>query len=96
MAMYSSDKVNMEIHIGSQNVKLTVPFLKQDFVRDTESEIGKLLSSLRQKFPRKDERELLAMIVYQYASYYRDLLSRHEEALRLAEECNDKLDSIEL
>lgn len=86
----------MEINIGGQIVKLTVPFLKQDFVRDTESEIGALFSSLRKKFPRKDERELLAMIIYQYASYYRELTSRHEEALRLASDCEKAIDSIEL
>lgn len=86
----------MEINIGGQNVRLTVPFLKQDFVRDTETEIGKLFSSLRKKFPRKDERELLAMIIYQYASYYRELLFRHEEALRLAKDCEERLGRIEI
>ncbi len=96
MAMYDSEKVNMEINIGGQNVKLTVPFLKQEFVRDTESEIGSLFSSLRKKFPRKDERELLAMIIYQYASYYRELLGRHEEAMRLARDCEERLDRIEI
>ena len=93
--MDESAQVNMEIKIGDQNVKLTVPFLKQDFVRDTEDEIGKLYSALRKKFPRKDEDELLAMIIYQYASYYRELLSKHEEALKLARDCESRLDEIE-
>lgn len=90
-----SEKVIMEINIGAQNVKLTVPFDRQLWVRDTEKEIDGLYSSLRKRFPRKDERELLAMIVYQYASFYRDLLAEHEEALNRAKELNDLLDRIE-
>ncbi|MDE7413050.1 MAG: cell division protein ZapA [Muribaculaceae bacterium] len=86
----------MEIKIAEQTVKLSIPFLKQDFVRDTENEIKSLFLSLRRKFPRKDESELLAMIIYQYASYYRELLLRHEEAKNLAMEIENTIDSIEV
>jgi len=92
--MDDSEKVNMEINIGGQVVKLSVPFSKQDFVRDVEDEIGKLFQSWRKNFPRKDERELLAMIIYQYASYYRELTSRHEEAMNLTQQCLNDIDAI--
>lgn len=86
----------MEINIGGQSVKLTVPFSGQDFVRDVEKEVDHLYQSWRKNFPRKDERELLAMIIYRYASYYRQLTSRHEEALRLASDCESAIDAIGL
>ena len=94
--MDDSEKVYMEINIGGQVVKLTVPFSEQDFVRDVEQEIDRLYHSWRKNFPRKDERELLAMIVYRYASYYRQLTLRHEEALRLANDCESAVDAIGL
>lgn len=84
----------MEVIVGSQRVKLNVDFERQDFVRDTEDEIYRVFSTLRKRFPRKDERELLAMIVYQFASYYRGILDERDEALRLARECEERLDGI--
>lgn len=94
--MDDSEKINMDINIGGQKVKLTVPFRKQNFVRDVETEVGHLFDAWRIQFPRKDERELLAMIIYQYASFYKELTLRHEEALRLAEDCEKRLEDIEL
>ena len=94
--MDPSDKVNMEINIGGQIVNLTVPFQRQDFVRDTEREIDLIFSDLRKRFPRKDERALLAMVIYQYASNYFDLRSKYERALALASECERKIDEIGL
>ena len=81
----------MELHIGSQTVAVTVPFNKQNFVRDTETEIDQLYSNLRIKFPKRDERDLLAMIVYQYADYYRELLQIHKKACHVALECEQQI-----
>ncbi|MDE5870146.1 MAG: cell division protein ZapA, partial [Muribaculaceae bacterium] len=89
--MDTSEKVNMEINIGGQIVNLTVPFQRQDFVRDTEREIDIIFSDLRRRFPRKDERALLAMVIYQYASNYFDLRSKYERALSLASDCERKI-----
>ena len=88
-------KVNMSIKIGGQTVNLTVPFHRQDFIRDTENEIDKIFRDFRRKYPQKDERELLAMIVYRYASFYRDQLAADAEALSIARRCEEGLDRLE-
>ena len=92
--MKDSDDIKMEIAIGGQKFSISVPFSRQNFVRDIESEIGNLFSSLRKKFPKKDERELLAMIIYQYASHYGEIRERHQVALDLAIKCEKKIDDI--
>lgn len=94
--MDDSMKINMQINIGGQPVALTVPFDRQDFVRDIESEIDKLFATWRRSFPKKDDRELFAMIAYQYASRYKDLISTYEEALRAALKCDEQIDAINL
>ena len=55
-----------------------------------EKEIQELYSIWRERFPRKSDHELLAMIAYQYASYYRDLLKIHKQAVAMADECNSE------
>ncbi len=57
---------------------LTVPFNRQDNVRECEKALNALFSEWRHKFPRKSSSELLAMIAYQYASYYMELNSRYD------------------
>lgn len=92
--MDDSEKINMKINIGGQPVWLTVPFGKQDMVRDVEAEIGRLYASWRKTFPSRDNHELLAMIAYQYASHYKELSLKYEDAARLARECEEGLDAI--
>ncbi|MDE6237027.1 MAG: hypothetical protein K2M45_04100 [Muribaculaceae bacterium] len=92
--MDESRKVKMEVIVGRQRVNLNVDFMKQNFVRETEDDIHRIYTTLAQRFPRKDESELLAMIVYQYASYYRELLAIHDEALRMALDCEKEIDKI--
>lgn len=92
--MDDSEKINMKINIGGQTVWLTVPFGKQNMVRDVEAEIGRLYASWRKIFPTKDNHELLAMIAYQYASHYKELSLKYEDAMRLARDCEAGLDDI--
>ena len=58
---------------------LSVPYPDQDSVRDTEKAINDLYSDWRVKFPRKNPQELLAMIAYQYASFYYALSARYDD-----------------
>lgn len=88
-----TEKIKMEINIAGEHIKLSVPFNRQDLVRDTEKGVAELYDSWRLRFPRKSESELLAMIAYQYASYYYELLSlqqqasaRVEQLIRISEE----------
>lgn len=68
----------MEIVIAGEHLKLSVPFSDQDMVRDTEKEIGELYDSWRRRFPAKSVDELLAMMVYQYASRYHLMITERE------------------
>lgn len=92
--MGDSEKINMEINIGDHEVQIRVPFDKQDSVRDLEKEVDQVFSGLRKIYPRKDTAEILAMIVYRYASYYHDLADLHAEVRRVAEDCSRALDEI--
>lgn len=93
--MEDSEKVNMVINIGTQPVKLEIPFERQEFVRDVEDEIRVLFSKWRRSYPTRDERELLAMMVYQYASYYSDLKTLQNKALMLANDCLADMDNMD-
>lgn len=82
----------MYLNIGDQRISLTVPYARQDFVRDVETEVDKLYRKWRLNFPSKSDREILAMVAYQYASFYGELKERYEAAMKKAAEC---LESIE-
>lgn len=92
--MKDTDNVKMELNIAGERISLTVPFSRQDSVRDTEKSIANLYDSWRKKFPMRTNTEVLAMVAYQYASYYLDLLRRQDEALVLASELDQMADSI--
>lgn len=85
--MEESEKIKMYLNIGDQRITLTAPFDRQDFVRHTEREVDSLYRKWRKAFPAKSERELLAMVAYQYASFYGELLERYESASAKADEC---------
>ncbi len=84
----------MHVNIAGEYISLAVPFDEQDFVRDTERHIAELFDSWRERFPSKSVRELLAMMTYQYASYYEAISLRQKETLHSLAECNDRLDRI--
>ena len=92
--MKDQDKINMEIKIGGEPIRLTVPFQNQELTRSVEEEINTLYATWHRSFPKRSEKGLLAMMVYQYASYYKELTIKYQEATRKAEECLDNLDDI--
>ncbi len=92
--MKDQEKINMEINIGGEPIKLTVPFQNQELTRSVEDEINKLYATWRRNFPKRSEKGLLAMMVYQYASHYKELSVKYQEAIGKAEECLGKIDSI--
>ena len=92
--MKDSDRIKMRVTIAGETVSLAVPFDEQDFVRDTEKSIMELFDKWRERFPSKSVRELLAMMTYQYASYYHTLNIRHSEAIKELEACNARLDEL--
>lgn len=92
--MTESDNVKMEISIAGELLQLTVPFSRQEAVRNTEKAVNDLYSEWRKKFPRKSEKELMVMIAYQYASYYDDLRKRYDNAAYTARRADEALDKM--
>lgn len=84
--MKDTDKIKMRIKIAGMSIPLIVGFDEQDHVRETERRVAELFDNWRRMFPAKSEQELLAMMTYQYASYYLALSkSREQIAEQLSE-----------
>lgn len=77
--MKDTDKIKMRIKIAGMSIPLTVGFDEQDHVRETERRVAELFDNWRRMFPAKSEQELLAMMTYQYASYYLALSKSREQ-----------------
>lgn len=94
--MKDPEKIQMEINIAGEHITLDVPFQNQEMTRDVEKEANNLYAKWRSKFPKDSEKHLLAMMVYQYASYYKDLTNRYMEAKKKASECLGSIEDINL
>lgn len=92
-ATMTTDKgnINIEINIAGEFIRLVVPYDKQESVRKCESAVNSLYSEWRNRFPRKTPMEILAMIAYQYASFFNDLEQKYQQ---LSEELADISESI--
>lgn len=87
--------IEININIAGEPIRRTVPFDKQDFTRDVEAEVNNMFSIWRTRFPNKTEKGLLAMMLYQYASYYKELTEKYQAGILKAEECLAKLGGIQ-
>ncbi len=87
-----NDKIKMQINIAGERISLTVGFDEQDAVREAEASVATLFKEWRSRFPKKTVQELLAMIAYQYASYYLALRGRHEEIIKTLTEFENRID----
>lgn len=92
--MANADKIKMRIQVADEVIPLTVGFDEQDDVRDTESRIHALYADWHRRFPHKSTKELLAMMTYQYASYYLAYSRRYEDVTRMLEEFEGKIDDM--
>lgn len=90
--MTESDKVNMTINIGGEHIPLTIDFNLQDAVRDAEKAASDLFNTWRLRWPNRTDKEILAMVAYQFAYYYQDLLERQALAAAIAEDTASLLD----
>lgn len=80
-------KIKMHLNIGDQEITVQVPSDRRDFIRDVEKNVNGLYSKWRKDFPGKTNAEILAMVTYQYASFYSTYKERYEAALSKADEC---------
>lgn len=94
--MKETEKINMEINIGGERITLDVPFQKQDLSREVETEINGLFAKWRKSYPKKSDKQLLAMMVYQYASYYKELTLRYMEVQKKALGCLESIKDIKI
>ncbi len=92
--MNDSDKVPMTINIGGEHIQLSVAFDRQNAVRDAEEAAAGLFETWRKRWPSRSDKEILAMVAYQYALYYQELLERYEKAAALARDTDEKLAKI--
>ncbi len=91
--MKDQELINMEINIGGEPIKLSVPFQDQELIRTVEDEINGLYATWRRNFPKRSEKGILAMMIYRYASYYKKLSINHQEAIDIAAKCLENLES---
>lgn len=82
----------MHVKIAGLTIPLTVAFKEQDHVRETEKRVAELFDNWRRMFPSKSVGELLAMMTYQYASYYLALTRSRDEAMKQIEAFEAVLD----
>lgn len=88
------DNVKIEINIAGELIILSVPFDEQVNVRKSERSINALYKEWRRQFPKKSHSELMAMICYRFASYFRNLSDQYEELSRQLDETSSMLDSL--
>ncbi len=92
--MKEKETVRMEINIGGVRMMLTVPFDHQNAVRDTEALVGELYNSWLKKYSDKKPNEVLAMVAYQFAAHYSELLAQQRRALMEADMIDDRLSDL--
>lgn len=92
--MDGMEEIKMTLNIGGTRIALTVPFTRQDFVRDVEGEVNRLYHSWRHQFAGRTDREIMAMMAYQFASYYYELRERYKQAGELTGRCAAALEKL--
>lgn len=73
---------------------LSVPYSDQEQTRETEAQINRLFTMWRGRFPEKSDRELLAMIAFQYAGHYTALLREREATMEAAKKADNALSEL--
>ncbi len=92
--MTDAENVNLELNIGGVRIPLSVDKPKLTAVRETEQELRELFDTWRDRFPSKTTQQLLAMIAYQYATFYRELKDRYQAASNAAGSLEYGIDSL--
>ncbi|MDE6230588.1 MAG: cell division protein ZapA [Muribaculaceae bacterium] len=81
------EKIIMKLSVGGETFTHTVNFADQNRVRDVEKDVNDLYTKWRKRFPGMTDRTVMAMVAYQFATHYKELMAMYEEASRLASEC---------
>lgn len=86
------EKVKIKINIAGESFILSVPYSGQETARRTESEVNTLFETWRNRFPEKNDRELLAMIAFRFAEHYSALRDERIEAEQELDSLSLKID----
>lgn len=84
----------MNLNIGGTPLTVTVPFSRQDFVRDVEIRVKDLYNTWRREFSKRSDREVLSMVAYQFAYHYLELEDRMNKASDAVEKCLHHIDAV--
>ena len=96
MKMKGSDKVEMTINIVGELIKLNVDFDEQYSVRDAENAVKIYFDRLKKSWPNNSDKNLLAMVAYQFAKSYHQIIRQQEKAIDLINDINKQIDEISL
>lgn len=94
--MKAENKTQITINVGGERLVLTVDFDDQIKVRDTERAIQNLFLQWQKRFPGKTNSQLLAMIAYQYASFYGELQSQTQKGIDELQDCISEAKEIKI
>ena len=81
--MKGSDKVEMTINIVGELIKLNVDFDEQNSVRDAEAAVRIYFDKLKKSWPDNSDKNILAMVAYQFAKSYHQIVKQQEIALEI-------------
>ncbi len=92
--MEKKDNVQMFINIAGERISLNVGFDAQADVREAEESVCELYNKWKKQYPRRSDRELLAMISYQFAHLFLTLRKRYGDAAAAMEQMDASLDDL--
>lgn len=75
----NEEKVKIKLNIAGESFLISVPYSQQEETRRTEAEVNMLFDTWRQRFPEKNDKELLAMIAFRYAGHYGALMQERND-----------------
>lgn len=93
--MKGSDKVDITINIVGELIKLNVDFDQQNSVRDAERAINIYFEKLRKKWPDNSDKNLLAMVAYQFAKSYHQSIKEQQETIDIINNKIWQIDEVE-
>lgn len=91
--MKGSDKVEMTINIVGELIKLNVDFDEQNSVRDAERAVKIYFDRLRKAWPDNSDKNILAMVAYQFAKSYHQIITQQNHAIEII---NHKISQIDI
>lgn len=91
---FQNNTVKIEITIAGERILLSVPADRQEEARHAERTVNDLYASWRKRFPKKSHSELMAMIAFQFASFFEQQTRTVDRCREKTEEINGKLASL--